>query len=373
MVTLRQEFDKEKIIPKPIEMNEVNSLGENLRCPICTLPPPCKHISKKELVHVAKARIKAMNQCIDPDLPFCPSYMKTGACEAMTLLGYCRLNHPIHLYKYVSAIKRCPICTIPEPCNMCQWFKIRKAIGKLVCKGSNEIIILKNKGKRATVSLAKYRSQFDLKVLQFEELLNDNAKWLNCNGHEAVAANLTDQFLIQGKYSTNESECRYRYQQLKTKYQTIIPKLELWLSGNDKNDKNNKNNNNLNNYFNLKSNQKYHRAVAEISSIRYMPSEVAAPLHSNGYAEDEFVQDASRTMELPIVKIHYPTLKMGIIDKLSTRKKGGLGESEVNEEEDRKKLLAVNEERKTRSVFAKSPVSAGVKKQEPKSNKSKKK
>jgi hypothetical protein len=150
----RQQFDASRIVPKPKQLYEVCSLGKSLRCNICTLPPPCKHISGKLLISLARERIASATP--HPDMPLCPSYVKTGACEYLTLYGYCRLHHPPELFTYIQPPKRCPVCTIPEPCNTCQWFIIRRAVARLVSRASTEFLAVKAKGSRATLSLAKY-------------------------------------------------------------------------------------------------------------------------------------------------------------------------------------------------------------------------
>lgn len=42
----------------------------------------------------------------------------------------------------------------------------------------------------------RFRSMYDRDVLQFEELLNENASWLNCSDHTTVAQQMADKDLI---------------------------------------------------------------------------------------------------------------------------------------------------------------------------------
>jgi hypothetical protein len=44
--------------------------------------------------------------------------------------------------------------------------------------------------------IIRFRSLYERDILQFEELLNENAKWLNCADHTTVAAHMSDNDLI---------------------------------------------------------------------------------------------------------------------------------------------------------------------------------
>ena len=150
---LRQPLEGSKVAHKPTVLRETESLGTSLRCTICTLPLPCKHVSGPGLVAVAKKRIQAMSQ--DDTMPLCPSYARTGCCEAMNTLGYCRNYHPPHLFTYKPATRRCPVCTTPEPCGICPWFLHRRSVAKAVANAAEELSELKRKGIRSTVTLAR--------------------------------------------------------------------------------------------------------------------------------------------------------------------------------------------------------------------------
>ena len=165
---LRQPLEGSKVAHKPTVLKETDSLGTNLRCTICTLPLPCKHVSGPGLVAVAKKRIQAMSQ--DDTMPLCPSYARTGCCEAMNTRGYCRSYHPPSLFTYKPATRRCPTCTTPEPCGICPWFLHRKSVAKAVASAAEELAELKRKGTRSTVTLARcqmrqYEEKCDVTLL----------------------------------------------------------------------------------------------------------------------------------------------------------------------------------------------------------------
>lgn len=149
----RQVLDASQVAHAPTVLTETDALGTNLRCTICTLPLPCKHVSGSGLVAVAKKRLGAMRQ--DPTMPLCPSYARTGCCEAMNTLGYCRNHHPPHAYAYAPAVRRCPTCTTPEPCGLCPWFLHRRCVARAVAAAAEELADLKHQGTRSTVTLAR--------------------------------------------------------------------------------------------------------------------------------------------------------------------------------------------------------------------------
>ena len=159
----RQVLDASKVAHQPTVLRETDALGVNLRCTICTLPLPCTHVSGAGLVAVAKKRLASMRQ--DPSMPLCPSYARTGCCEATNTLGYCRTHHPPRLYAFAPATKRCPTCTTPEPCRLCPWFLHRRSVARAVAAAAAELADLKHKGTRATVTLARYERPVESSAL----------------------------------------------------------------------------------------------------------------------------------------------------------------------------------------------------------------
>jgi hypothetical protein len=168
-------------------------------------------------------------------------------------------------------------------------------------------------------------------------------------------------FIKSGKYSTNEAECRIRYQNLKNRYGLVLPRLSQWVEGQEARPGTNKGIklDNDNDDDEETNRHKSVTAIAEVATRRYMPSTIAAPLHANGYAEWDEVREVPK--ESPIVLVNEKALKMGIVDKHASRKHHQLANGNnglSKEEEEAEKMKLVNEERKTRSVFSKSTSSS---------------
>mmetsp|Transcript_91850 Transcript_91850/g.183028 ORF Transcript_91850/g.183028 Transcript_91850/m.183028 type:complete len:533 (-) Transcript_91850:75-1673(-) len=352
----RQALDPEKIKPRPVELKETLVLGRGLRCKVCTLPPPCKHISGTGLVALAKQRLKAMHQ--DPAMPLCPSFAGTGACESMNTLGYCRLHHPLggEAFKYVPNVRRCPVCTTPEPCGVCAWLKLRRAVSRLVARAAEHLTDLKRKGERSSVTLARYRTLFDREVSACETILDDNAKWLNCSDRFQVASHMTDQHLVRGKYDTNENACRLRYEGLKTRWSLGQQKLTLWLSGQSTR--------------HLATHTKHddgedegrphggkYMAVADIASRRYMPSPTELVAESNGAALWE--PPTEMPCEKALCFMNTAVLKMGLPPEKNTaesiaaysQRKKGPSEDELKKAQAKELKSKADGGRKGISVF----------------------
>ena len=348
----RQSLDAEKIRPRPEVLNETMVLGKSLRCRICTLPPPCKHMSGPELIQLARQRAAGLNR--DPEMPACPTFVRTGACEAINTLGYCRLNHDPTLYSYAVTTRRCPICTVPEPCGNCPWFLLRRDIAKAVAAAAEELATLKHKGERSSVTLAKFRSLFDREVAAAEALLDENARWLNCTDRSSVH-NLTDTDLVRGKYSTNEQECKARLRQLQKKWDFSLSRLALWLSGQSARHLNAQSGNVAEERGEASGKQRY-RAEANLPSRRYMPSATQVVADYNGTADWDSPSALPR--ESPVIRVNKAVIKMGLSAKAEDPAPRREESSEEVEKKRKSKLAQEkrerdNEARKGMSIFAK--------------------
>ena len=153
MLTPRRPIPADMVTPKPTKLLETLVLGRGLRCSICTLPPPCQHLSGPRLVQKARQHIKQLHH--DPELPICKSFAVTGTCESTNQAGYCRMHHPKDLFQFVPAPRRCPLCTIPEPCRNCPWFKLRRSVANTAAAATVELSKLKHRGERSTVTVAR--------------------------------------------------------------------------------------------------------------------------------------------------------------------------------------------------------------------------
>ena len=150
----RRPLDRELVMERPTKLVDTLVLGRGMRCSICTLPPPCSHLNGESMIREARQRIQNLHR--DPSMPICQSFARTGACEAMNKQGFCRMHHPPDLYEFVPAPRRCPICTIPEPCRTCPWFKLRRTVADVATRASVDLAQLKYKGSRSSVTLARF-------------------------------------------------------------------------------------------------------------------------------------------------------------------------------------------------------------------------
>lgn len=167
--------------------------------------------------------------------------------------------------------------------------------------------------------------------------------------------------MYSGKYSTNESECRVRFQKLKQRYALVLPRLNKWITGQEAGNNKDLNDQGLKSNHGRNNHQTQHgtTAYAEVATRRYMPSTIKAAVDANGYAEWEEIKKVPK--ESSKININVKMLKLGIVDKHSMKNKGknqggklnGHLSNIDNEIEEKNKLKLVNEERKTRSVFSK--------------------
>jgi len=96
------------------------------RCKICTLIPPCAHITVADTEEMA---LKRRNE-----LPrykggmTCQHYAQHGFCYSFNHYGHCSLNHPRGLHKLITAEERCPQCSLIWPCHHCAFSANRDAL-----------------------------------------------------------------------------------------------------------------------------------------------------------------------------------------------------------------------------------------------------
>ena len=87
------------------------------RCPRCTLIPPCRHITEATLAewgHARRAELPRRTNALA-----CDCFLKTGACRVFNDLGRCSLHHPPNAHRIKPPPRRCPVCTLPWPCQKC--------------------------------------------------------------------------------------------------------------------------------------------------------------------------------------------------------------------------------------------------------------
>jgi DNA polymerase III delta prime subunit len=123
-----------KVLNKPLELPVLSPRAavEPLeRCSICTLFPPCRHISIEEINELGIER--------RAELPFrgkgsliCPEFRRYGRCSRFNEYGHCSLHHPKKLHTLEKVIIRCSQCTIIWPCNHCSYTSYLTALQSLI-------------------------------------------------------------------------------------------------------------------------------------------------------------------------------------------------------------------------------------------------
>ena len=100
------------------------ALGDPIdRCAVCTLRPPCQHVSEQELARRGLARRSELPE--RDDSIECTTFVKCGFCRVFNDFGHCSLDHPTTLHDVVLPPERCPQCTLVWPCHHCSFSGIR--------------------------------------------------------------------------------------------------------------------------------------------------------------------------------------------------------------------------------------------------------
>ncbi|KAH8062681.1 hypothetical protein JL722_3609 [Aureococcus anophagefferens] len=93
------------------------ALGDPIdRCAVCTLRPPCQHVSEQELATGPRGAAPERDDSID-----CTNFVKCGSCRVFNEFGHCSLDHPSTLHCVVLPPHRCPQCTLVWPCQHCSF------------------------------------------------------------------------------------------------------------------------------------------------------------------------------------------------------------------------------------------------------------
>mmetsp|Transcript_15116 Transcript_15116/g.25205 ORF Transcript_15116/g.25205 Transcript_15116/m.25205 type:complete len:533 (+) Transcript_15116:92-1690(+) len=94
------------------------------RCKLCTLIPPCQHISLEDLIARGVARRKELPRYKVGSMP-CPEFVRYGYCSMFNKNGHCSLDHPKNVHRIQPHKVRCAQCSIVWPCNHCDFTKFR--------------------------------------------------------------------------------------------------------------------------------------------------------------------------------------------------------------------------------------------------------
>jgi DNA polymerase III delta prime subunit len=133
------------------------------RCTVCTLYPPCKHMTMEMMVANGERqlanipRIKQMtigmfthpgsSTAVSLNMPVsnvrCSEYLTFGHCSLYTKYGKCPLDHPKDSHTICYPVRRCTQCTIPWPCNHCEYSAMRKQLLKTIRSIETRLHLLK--------------------------------------------------------------------------------------------------------------------------------------------------------------------------------------------------------------------------------------
>ena len=101
-----------------------------LRCSICTLYPPCKHIAENDVI--ASNRIHRRSLPKNSNAEICISFRNTGYCSSFDYRGRCWFAHSSNLHELIPPIERCTQCTIPWVCDHCAFNVARQSLKSLL-------------------------------------------------------------------------------------------------------------------------------------------------------------------------------------------------------------------------------------------------
>lgn len=101
------------------------------RCKLCTLLPPCQHLTMEELLQRGIARRKELPRYKTGSMS-CPEFVRYGYCSMFNKNGHCSLDHPKNLHVVKKYAVRCPQCSIVWPCNHCDFTKFRVSMQALI-------------------------------------------------------------------------------------------------------------------------------------------------------------------------------------------------------------------------------------------------
>mmetsp|Transcript_10784 Transcript_10784/g.14841 ORF Transcript_10784/g.14841 Transcript_10784/m.14841 type:complete len:521 (+) Transcript_10784:18-1580(+) len=94
------------------------------RCDICTLYPPCKHMTLEVMTVLGQQRRDELPRYKTGSMN-CPEFIRSGNCSMFNLHGHCSLDHPKDVHIIITPPAKCATCTIPWPCNHCSYTQDR--------------------------------------------------------------------------------------------------------------------------------------------------------------------------------------------------------------------------------------------------------
>lgn len=116
-------------VPKDIpEISYLCVIQPIKRCGICTLLPPCSHISEDNL---RDSSVELRGKLpVDDSVGNCLEFIRYGKCSSYNTFERCKYNHPNNVHKIKNPVVRCTICTLIWPCNICPYSINRRSLIK---------------------------------------------------------------------------------------------------------------------------------------------------------------------------------------------------------------------------------------------------
>ncbi|OQR83806.1 hypothetical protein ACHHYP_14275 [Achlya hypogyna] len=142
------------------------------RCAVCTLLPPCKHVSLQKLYD----RVQRMRSLYPTDnqRAVCPDFARTGVCHAFHRRSKCLYDHPgeLHTIDTTPLAPRCKVHTLTLPCAHCATLQRSVAEAKVLRAALKQAEDKKAKAIKE-LGVAQHRLHLHLKT---EATLWGNAK-----------------------------------------------------------------------------------------------------------------------------------------------------------------------------------------------------
>jgi hypothetical protein len=163
----------------PVMVPYTRAVEPFIRCPKCTLYPPCQHLTYKDLVQKAQERRSELPRYIGGLC--CPDWSRYGYCTIFSKYGHCSLDHPTDIHTIEPPIIRCHICTVKWPCNVCDYSKARQNVInnieniKILLKYTSKLI-LPNTPAALTMQLDEMNRDWRLILIQLERVFTSAQK-----------------------------------------------------------------------------------------------------------------------------------------------------------------------------------------------------
>jgi hypothetical protein len=111
------------------------------RCSICTLIPPCKHISIESISDMGVKRREELPR--NRGSLRCDEFICYGKCSIFNRNKTCPFDHPKDVHNLSYPKPRCAQCTLVWPCNHCNYTKSRLKLFAAIEEIQQRLYLLK--------------------------------------------------------------------------------------------------------------------------------------------------------------------------------------------------------------------------------------